>query len=53
MICFKNCVLVGCFVLTVERSADIEKVLKTVGYSEGAIKEILKWYEQSHADRRT
>lgn len=42
-----------CFGLNVEGLDDLERTLKKIGYSEGAVKEILKWYKQSSADRGT
>jgi uncharacterized protein Smg (DUF494 family) len=29
-------------------SKDLKRMLRDMGYSEGAIKEILKWYEQNN-----
>lgn len=41
-----------CPSLKVEVSDDIEKKLRQVGYSDGAVKEILKWYKKNN-DRKT
>jgi len=38
--------------LKVEASDDLEKRLREVGYSDGAVKEILKWYKNNN-DRKT
>lgn len=41
----KDCLLgVG---LKVEGITDLRRLLKTIGYSEDAVKEILKWYQPS------
>jgi len=34
--------------LKVEAPDDIGKKLKAAGYSDGAVKEILKWYEKNN-----
>jgi uncharacterized protein (UPF0335 family) len=34
--------------LNVEAQDDVEKKLKAVGYSDGAVREILKWYKKSN-----
>jgi len=39
-------------VLDVESAADLKKLLKEIGYSGGAVKEILKWYTEDTASRR-
>jgi hypothetical protein len=39
--------------LKVETPDDLEKKLREVGYSNGAVKEILKWYPQNNTDRKT
>jgi len=38
--------------LKIEVPDDIEKRLREVGYSDGAVKEILKWYKKNN-DRKT
>ena len=38
--------------LKVEAPDDLEKKLREVGYSEGAVEEILKWYKKNN-DRKT
>ena len=38
--------------LKAEASDDLEKRLREVGYSDGAVKEILKWYKNNY-DRKT
>jgi len=38
--------------LKVEAPDDLEKKLRQVGYSGGAVKEILKWYKKNN-DRKT
>jgi hypothetical protein len=42
-----------CPSLKVEIPDDIEERLREVGYSDGAVKEILKWYKQNNTDRKT
>jgi hypothetical protein len=39
--------------LKVETSTGLEKRLREVGYSDGAITEILKWYKQNNIDIET
>jgi len=39
--------------LKVETRDDIARMLRDVGYSEGAVKEILKWYEKGNVDSKT
>jgi DNA-binding transcriptional MerR regulator len=39
-------------ILDVESVEDLKKLLKEIGYSVGAIEEILKWYKQDDANRR-
>lgn len=39
--------------MKVETSDDLGKKLREVGYSDGAVKEILKWYKQNNTDRKT
>lgn len=39
--------------MKVETPDDLEKKLREVGYSNGAAKEILKWYKQNNTDRKT
>jgi hypothetical protein len=41
-----------CPTLKVEAPDNLERKLKQVGYSEGAVKEILKWYNKNN-DRKT
>ena len=38
--------------LKVEAPDDLEKQLREVGYSNGAVEEILKWYKKNN-DRKT
>ena len=38
--------------LKVEAPDDLEKKLREVGYSEGAVEEILKWYKKNN-DKKT
>jgi hypothetical protein len=45
------CVL-GVACLDVESADDLKRRLREVGYSDGAIKEILKWYNPGSSDRR-
>jgi hypothetical protein len=42
-----------CSSLNVESLDDIERTLRKAGYSDGAVKEILKWYKQNNTERRT
>jgi len=37
--------------LDVEADEDVERVLKGIGYSDKAVKEILKWYKTNNSDR--
>jgi len=37
--------------LDVESAEDLKTMLKEIGYSEKAIKEILKWYKRNNTDR--
>jgi hypothetical protein len=39
--------------LNVETLSDLERRLREVGYSDGAVKEILKWFKLNDDDRRT
>jgi hypothetical protein len=39
--------------LKVETPDYLEKRLREVGYSDGAVREILKWYKQNNNDRET
>jgi hypothetical protein len=41
-----------CPSLKVETPDDLEKKLRAVGYSDGAVEEILKWYKKKN-DRKT
>jgi hypothetical protein len=45
------CVL-GVACLDVESADDLRRRLREVGYSDGAVKEILKWYNPGSSDRR-
>jgi hypothetical protein len=38
--------------LDVESADDLRRRLREVGYSDGAVKEILKWYNPGSSDRR-
>ena len=38
--------------LDVESVDDLRRRLREVGYSDGAVKEILKWYKQDSSDKR-
>ena len=38
--------------MKVEAPDDLERKLRGVGYSDGAVREILKWYKNNH-DRKT
>jgi hypothetical protein len=39
--------------LNVETLNDLGRRLREVGYSDSAVKEILKWYKQNGIDRKT
>jgi hypothetical protein len=39
--------------LNVETLDDLGRRLRGVGYSDSAVKEILKWYKQNDIDRKT
>jgi predicted Ser/Thr protein kinase len=39
--------------LNAETVNDVERMLKEVGYSGSAVKEILKWYKLNNIDRKT
>ena len=38
--------------LSVETLSDLKRMLKDVGYSERAIREILEWFKQNNHERR-
>ena len=42
-----------CSSLNVETLDDLERVLREAGYSDSAVKEILRWYRLNSTDRRT
>jgi hypothetical protein len=42
----------GVAYLDVESTDDLRRRLREVGYSDGAVKEILKWYNPGSSDRR-
>ena len=44
--------VLGVACLDVESADDLRRRLREVGYSDGAVKEILKWYNQGSSDRR-
>jgi len=39
--------------MKVETLNDLEKKLRETGYSDSAVKEILKWYKQNNIDRES
>jgi hypothetical protein len=47
-ICLVKLFVGWCPGLKVETLNDLEKKLRETGYSDSAVKEILKWYEQRH-----
>ncbi len=38
--------------MDVESADDLRRRLREIGYSDDAVKEILKWYNQGRSDRR-
>jgi hypothetical protein len=44
--------VLGVACLDVESADDLRRRLRKVGYSDGAVKEILKWYNPGSSDRR-
>jgi hypothetical protein len=38
--------------LDVESVDDLRRRLREIGYSDGAVEEILKWYKQGSSDKR-